>query len=84
VPQASARCQTVFGGDRLRPSRTVFYMAITLEKRIVSAQVPGSMREALERLAEREDRTLSAEVRRALSEHLERCRPSTTLKHKGA
>jgi len=43
-----------------------------MEKRIVSAQVSQEQRQELERLAERGDRTLSAEVRRAIARHLER------------
>ena len=36
----------------------------------VSAQVPPALRAELERLAREGDRTLSAEVRRAIAEHL--------------
>jgi predicted transcriptional regulator len=39
---------------------------------IVSAQVPTRTREQLLRLASRADRSLSAEIRRALAEHLAR------------
>jgi predicted transcriptional regulator len=42
------------------------------ERCIVSAEVPPQVRERLERLAAAADRSLSAEVRRALSEHLVR------------
>jgi hypothetical protein len=40
------------------------------EKTIVSAQIPLALRLGLEKLAADGDRTLSAEVRRALSAHL--------------
>ena len=40
------------------------------EKTIVSAQIPVALRVGLEKLAADGDRTLSAEVRRALSAHL--------------
>ena len=40
------------------------------EKTIVSAQIPVALRVGLEKLAADADRTLSAEVRRALSAHL--------------
>ena len=43
---------------------------------IVSAQVSAAMRAGLLRLATEADRTLSAEIRRACAEHLER---STTV-----
>lgn len=39
-------------------------------KVIVSAQVPREQREALEREAQAEDRTLSAVIRRAIGEYL--------------
>jgi hypothetical protein len=39
---------------------------------IVSAQVPVGTLEQLRTLADEADRTLSAEIRRALNEHLER------------
>jgi predicted transcriptional regulator len=39
---------------------------------IVSAQVSQPVREKLERLADEADRTLSAEVRRALTAHIMR------------
>jgi hypothetical protein len=43
------------------------------EKRsFVSAQVPPATRAALQRLAREGDRSLSAQVRRALAEHLAR------------
>jgi predicted transcriptional regulator len=47
-------------------------MSTLEEKRrtIVSAQVEADTRAALERLAREGDRTLSAQVRRALAEHL--------------
>jgi predicted transcriptional regulator len=38
---------------------------------VVSAQVSRDQRRALEKVAAREDRTLSAVVRRALSEYVE-------------
>jgi predicted transcriptional regulator len=41
-------------------------------KIIVSAQVPTTTRDQLLHLAERADRSLSAEIRRALAEHLAR------------
>jgi predicted transcriptional regulator len=44
----------------------------TVEKRVVSAQVSKEQRSELERLAERGDRSLSAEIRRAIAQHLER------------
>jgi predicted transcriptional regulator len=48
-------------------------MAILEEKRtIVSAQVEADTRAKLLRLAREGDRTLSAQVRRALTEHLAR------------
>lgn len=50
-------------------------MATTLEEKgrtIVSAQVEADTRAELERLAREGDRTLSAEVRRAIAEHLAR------------
>ena len=40
------------------------------EKTIVSAQIPVALRVGLEKLAADGDRTVSAEVRRALSAHL--------------
>jgi hypothetical protein len=40
------------------------------EKTIVSAQIPLALRLGLEKLAADGDRSLSAEVRRALSAHL--------------
>jgi len=39
-------------------------------KVIISSQVDVTVRDELERLAREADRTLSAEVRRALTEHL--------------
>ena len=45
-------------------------MAITTEKVIVSAQVDQAVRAALEQEAEAADRTLSAQVRRVLAEHV--------------
>ena len=47
-------------------------MSATTEKAIVSAQIEATQREELQRLAAAGDRTLSAEVRRAVVEHLER------------
>lgn len=41
-------------------------------KIIVSVQLPMTMRDELIRRAEEADRTFSAEIRRALSEHLSR------------
>ncbi len=46
--------------------------ATTGERRIVSVQVAADVRAELERLATAADRSLSAEVRRAICEHLER------------
>jgi predicted transcriptional regulator len=53
---------------------------ITLEEKrrtIVSAQVEADTRAALERLAREGDRSLSAQVRRALAEHLARANDET-------
>ena len=47
-------------------------MAPASETAIVSAQVSAAMRAELLRLATKADRTLSAEIRRACAEHLER------------
>jgi hypothetical protein len=44
----------------------------TEERVIVSAQVPAHARDELERRAREADRTLSAEIRRAIAEHLGR------------
>jgi hypothetical protein len=44
----------------------------TDEVAIVSAQVPRELRDELERQAHAEDRTLSAEVRRILTRHVQR------------
>lgn len=44
----------------------------TIERVIVSAQVPSGIHEKLERLAREADRSLSAEIRRALVAHVER------------
>jgi predicted transcriptional regulator len=44
----------------------------TVERIIVSAQVPTEVHEELERLAREADRSLSAEIRRALVAHVER------------
>ena len=40
------------------------------ERVVVSSQVPWELREQLEQMAREADRTLSAEIRRALVEHL--------------
>jgi len=40
------------------------------ELRFISAQVPMDLRAALEQAAQQNDRSMSAEIRRALSEHL--------------
>ena len=45
-------------------------------KIIISCQLPMTMRNELIRRAEEADRTFSAEIRRALSEHLERYEPT--------
>jgi hypothetical protein len=50
----------------------------TVETAIVSAQVTAEQRDELRRLAARADRTLSAEVRRAVNEHLERERAESS------
>jgi predicted transcriptional regulator len=42
------------------------------DKRVICAQVDGDTVEALERLAAREERTLSGEIRLALREHISR------------
>jgi hypothetical protein len=47
-------------------------MATATGKAIVSAQVDASVRATLEREAEAADRTLSAEIRRVLVEHVHR------------
>jgi hypothetical protein len=44
----------------------------TMEKAVVSAQITLAQRDELERLAADADRTLSAEIRRAVAEHLAR------------
>ena len=44
---------------------------------IVSAQVPVEVKNELERLAREGDRSLSAEVRRAVTRHLERDKEAT-------
>ena len=47
-------------------------MTTAIGTAIVSAQVSAAMRAELLRLATEADRTLSAEIRRACAEHLER------------
>ena len=42
------------------------------ETRVTSVQIPVGTLEQLKTLADEADRTLSAEIRRALNEHLER------------
>lgn len=49
------------------------------QKTTLSAQVPVELRDGLERLATRADRSLSAEVRRAISGHLERELPRNVV-----
>ena len=44
---------------------------------IISAQVPTEQRDELARLALQADRTLSAEIRRALTAHVERSHSET-------
>lgn len=46
------------------------------ERVIISAQVDASLRDQLERLDNEGDRTLSAEVRRAIAEHVKHERPA--------
>jgi predicted transcriptional regulator len=43
---------------------------VVSEKQVVSAQIDKEARDELVRLAHEADRTLSAEVRRAIAEHL--------------
>lgn len=43
-----------------------------VDRIIVSAQVPADVHDVLERLAREADRSLSAEIRRALVAHVER------------
>ena len=50
-------------------------MAVSTERAIVSAQIPAAVRDRLEQLAAEADRTLSAEVRRALIRHVDRQAP---------
>jgi hypothetical protein len=45
------------------------------QKRVIGAQVSGETAAALERLSAAADRTLSAEIRIALREHLSRRHP---------
>ncbi len=48
-------------------------MQITKEPRaIVTSQIPSQQRDQLAALAQRADRSLSAEIRKAIAEHLER------------
>ncbi len=41
----------------------------------VSVRVPVELAEALERVAEKEDRTVSAELRRIIRQHVTGCEP---------
>jgi predicted transcriptional regulator len=53
-------------------------------RRVLSAQVEPATAERLEQLAQRADRTLSSEIRRALREHIARETPVSTLDERSA